>query len=122
MLVTHASIYWDVIRNKGHCNLVTRVNPMIISINDVVLFFIPMVSLVAIALVSIQVDYQDFFVVEPLFEVLGDKCDVWIDAETTATFTRCMMIASCKVDGPALCTGYARRIYRALGGSQHRVL
>ena len=57
---------------------------MVVRINDVKFGLVHVVSFMAIALMRIQVDDKEALVVEPLFHVLSDECDVRVYAKTAA--------------------------------------
>ena len=91
-----------IVPDKRLCNLVSRVDRVIVRIDDVVFLTVFMVTLMAVALMSVQIDDQEALKAEPLFHIVRDERDVWIDAEAATLITSRMMVASRQVDGPAL--------------------
>ena len=110
----------DVIRDKRHGFLVIWVNSVVISVNDAELLLVLVVHCVTIALVGVQVDDHDATIVEPLFHILTDEGNVWVDAEPATTVAHGVMIPTTQVDAPALLMSNTGRINRALRRILHR--
>jgi hypothetical protein len=62
---------------------VTRVYLMIVSIYNVVLSRVLVVTLVAVALMRIEVNNHELFNLKPLLEVMRHKCNIRVNAKST---------------------------------------
>ena len=67
---------------------------MVVSVDYVVLLLILVVSLMTIALVSVEINNQKSLVTKVLLHILCHKCDVRINTESTTVATSSMMIAT----------------------------
>ena len=67
---------------------------MVIGIDDVVLQLVHMVPLVAVSLMCIEVDDNKALVAEPLFHIMRDKCDIWVDTEAATVRTVGVMVST----------------------------
>ena len=83
---------------------------MIVSIDDIVFFFVHMISLMTIALMCIQIDNQKSLKVVPLFHVTSDKCDIRVDTETSTIGTVSMMVPAREINGPTLVSSDASAV------------
>ena len=94
---------------------------MIVRIDDVVLAWVTVITLMTISLVSIKVNDQKALIAEPLFHVLGYESNIRVDAEAATLVSRGVVVASREVDRPTSAAGDASSIDRALGLTLHAV-
>ena len=79
---------------------------VIVSIQNVDFLLVRMVSFVAVALVRIEIDDEEFLDPVPLLHVVSDESYVWVDAEALSTRPGRVVEATSKVDCPAFVPRY----------------
>ena len=94
---------------------------MVVGVNDVELALVCVVSLVAVALVSIKIDNAEPLNLVPFLQVVSDERDIWIDAEPTAGRPSGMVEAPTKVNGPSMFERHAGSINTALRRAHKRL-
>ena len=99
-MVAHVPVNREVITDTFQCIVIPWIDVVVVGINDIELCLVHMVPFVSIALMSVQINYQDPFIAKPLPHVVSHYCDVRIDTEATTLVTRGMMVPTSKVDGP----------------------
>ena len=121
LLVIRLFVHNNVMGDERLSYLIPRVDLVVVCIDDIVLIFVPMVSFMAVPLVSIKVDDKKTAIVEPLFHVLCHESNVRVDAKAATIASCSMMVATGQVDGPAFLVSNTGSVNRALRGSLHRV-
>jgi len=79
------------------------------------------VSLVAIALMSIEIDNHKALHAIPFLEVVRYKGDVWEDTKATSRDASRMMVTPAEIDRPSMLYCHASSIYTALCSTLHRL-
>jgi hypothetical protein len=100
--------------------LVARVDIWVVNVHNVHIIVINKVSLMAVTLVGIEVNDHD--PTNPVMHAgtMHYEGNIWVYTKSSSVSFAGMMIASCKVDCPAMHESKARGINRALSGSLHR--
>lgn len=92
----------DITRDELACELVPRVNTVIVSVDNIILLAVLVISFVPVALVSIQIDNHKLADLMPQLQVMGNESNVRIDTETTALACSGVMEPTTKVDSPPM--------------------
>ena len=82
----------NVVRDRRKSHIVSRVDIVIVRIDYVKFVSVRVIPLVAVALMSVQIDDQEPTISIPLLHVCGHKGDIWVDTKATSCVTSSVMV------------------------------
>ena len=115
------SVDSDIIRNELRGVVVSRIDVVVVNVNNVEFAFVSVISLMTVALMCVQIDYHELFDSIPFLKVMSNKSDVRIDAETAASATCCMVKSSSEVDCPSVSQSNASCVDTSLSRAFERL-
>ena len=121
LLVSCKNCNSNCVLYKLGCKVIARIYLLVIGVDYVVLQRVLVITLVSIALMSVQINNHKPLHIVPLLHVPCYESNVWVDAEASTRVAGCVVEATAKINCPSFLPSKTRSINTALTCTRHRV-